>query len=653
MSYFCPLHQDITASEPDTCKICGQSLMTKSATNVATANLNKLRFGISFILTFPQLVRTLDPTTQLVLATPLLLGCSWPFLARAWESIKKMQLTMFTLIGASIGIAYAVSLLEYFFSAHPTLFFKEASAITTFVLLGELVQEVSQKETYSAVKFLLGMFPEKATKLFSDGHQQSVLVSELGVGDFVRVQANERVPADGEVHAGSAQIDESMITGQANPVQKGFYSQVFAGTLNKQGNFVLRVDKVGSETMLAKTLDVIQNALKSTQTASSLFIGLVLGLSFFAFLIWTLLGSFKDGIDALIATLIIASPAALALSRPIATQIALGKCATSGILVRSSDSFEKMSRIMSLIIDKTGILTQGKPQITTLLPVQGVSKAELLQNAASLEAASGHPFGMSIMEKAFYERLSLLPTDSIQQIPGVGLKGRVNGKQTVVGNEQLLHDIELGEMKAKAQALRDAGQVVFFCAQEGKLLGMLALSDPLRESAKGTVKAMQQEGVKLICLSGDRPDTVSAVCKAVGISDYRSEVTSDQKALFINTLQSKGYFVAMAGDAKRDERALSVANVKIVMETNLEAMHVTADVVLVNSDLSGIMRYWHIAKETVSIIGQNLFLSRAYNAIGLILAIFGCISPIKAVIAMVAMSLIVIFNAQRLTTMKF
>jgi Cu+-exporting ATPase len=615
---------------------------------------------------------------ELALASPVCLWAAFPFYERFVASLVNRSLNMFTLIGLGVGVSYLYSLVAalapgLFPASFRTMggevgvYFEAASVIVTLILLGQVLELRARSQTSAAVRKLLGMAPKSARRLNDDGGEEDVALDAVGVGDRLRVRPGEKVPVDGVVIEGKSNIDESMVTGEPIPVEKVPGDRVIGATLNGTGSLVLRAEKVGAETLLARIVAMVAEAQRSrapiqklADVVASYFVPAVILVAIGTFVVWSLVGPEPKMAHALInavAVLIIACPCALGLATPMSIMVATGRGATMGVLFRNAEAIELLRKVDTLVVDKTGTLTLGKPKLVSVVPAPGVDESTLLRLAASLERGSEHPLAAAIVEGAKERGLELSSPEGFESVTGRGVQGRVSGHEVALGNRALLESLGIddGELSGRAEALRADGQTAMLVAVDGKPAGVIGVADPIKESTPEAIRALRAEGVRIVMLTGDSKTTASAVARTLGIDDVLAEVQPDQKADKVKELQRAGRVVAMAGDGINDAPALAQADVGIAMGTGTDVAMESAGVTLVKGDLRSIVRARRLSRQTLSNIKQNLFFAFVYNAAGVPIAaglfypFFGLLlSPVMAAAAMSLSSVSVVGNALRL-----
>jgi Cu+-exporting ATPase len=701
--WVCPMHPEVVGDEPGSCPKCGMALEPRTVTAEEEANPELVdmtrRFWISVALTVPLLVIAMGelipgnpigrllparaiPWVELALASPVVLWGGWPFFVRGWQSIVYRSLNMFTLIGLGVAVAYVYSLVATLFpGVFPPAFrgpegevavYYEASAfIVTLVLMGQVLELRARSQTGAAIKALLGLAPKTARRVREDGSDEDVPLDQVQPGDRLRVRPGEKVPVDGEVLEGRSAVDESMVSGEAIPVEKGPGDRVIGATVNGTGGLVMRADRVGADTLLARIVQMVADAQRSrapiqklADVVAAYFVPTVVGIAVITFIVWAWVGPDPKMAHALInavAVLIIACPCALGLATPMSIMVASGRGATSGVLFKNAEAIEVMRKVNTLVVDKTGTLTVGKPKLVTVEPAGGTDEPTLLRLAASLERGSEHPLAAAIVAGAGERGVDLANADAFESVTGKGVTGRVDGRTVALGNPALLQSlgIDAGGLASRAEALRAEGQTVMFVAVDGRPAGLLGVADPIKETTPGAIRALHEEGIRIVMLTGDSETTARAVAKTLGIDDVVAEVLPDQKADAVKKFQGEGQMVAMAGDGINDAPALAQAEVGIAMGTGTDVAMESAGVTLVKGDLNGIVRARRLSRATMRNIKQNLFFAFVYNSIGVPVAagvlypVFGLLlSPIIAAAAMSFSSVSVVTNALRLRAVR-
>ena len=692
----CPMHPEIVRDAPGSCPICGMALepRTVTADTVANPELRDMtrRFWWATVFTAPLvaiamfgmseggglLAHGLRPWIELLLATPVCLWAGWPFFVRAWRSVATWNLNMFTLIGLGVAVAYGFSVVAV---AAPGLFpeairghmgqvpvyFEAAAVIVTLVLLGQVLELRARGRTSAAIQKLLSLAPAVARRLRDDGTDEDVALSVVQPGDRLRVRPGEKVPVDGVVLEGASAVDESMVTGEPIPAHKAPGDRVVAATVNGTGAFVMRAEKVGADTLLARIVALVASAQRSrapiqrlADVVSSYFVPGVVLFAVAAFVVWMLVGPeprLAFALVAAISVLIIACPCALGLATPMSIMVASGKGASAGVLFRNAEAIEVLGRVDTVVVDKTGTLTQGKPEVLTVSWAEGFTEADVLAAAAAVERNSEHPLAAAIVAAARARGLQIGAVDRFESLTGRGIAGLVDGRPVLVGNAALMREraIDHEAVSQRAESLRHEGQTVVIVAIDGRAAGLIGVGDAIKLSAPDTIRALHAEGVRIVMLTGDNKTTARSVARKLGIDDVHAEVQPDQKAEIVARLKRDGRLVAMAGDGINDAPALAAADVGIAMGTGTDIAMESAAVTLVKGDLRGILRARRLSRATLRNIKQNLFFAFAYNAVGVPIAagvlypVFGLLlSPMLAAAAMSFSSVSVISNALRL-----
>jgi len=700
--YICPMHPEIVRDEPGDCPICGMALEPRTVTLEEEANPELVdmtrRFWVSAVLTVPILIIAMGPMLglplerlaapraltwlELLLATPVVLWGGAPFFARFWTSLANRSLNMFTLIGLGVGVAYAYSvvaaLLPDIFppsfrdaNGEVGIYFEAAAVITTLVLLGQVLELRARHRTGAAIRALLGLAPKTARRLNDDGSEEDVPLDEVQAGDRLRVRPGEKLPVDGEVIDGSSAVDESMITGEPMPVEKSPGDRVIGATVNGTGGLVMKAERVGAETVLSQIVQMVAEAQRSRAPIQKLadlvagwFVPAVVLIAVVAFIVWALVGPEPAMAYALInavAVLIIACPCALGLATPVSIMVATGRGANMGVLFKNAEAIEVMREIDTLVVDKTGTLTEGKPRLVSVEPLEGTDEAVLLRLAASLERGSEHPLAAAIVAGAKQRGAELASVSDFESRTGKGVVGTVDGSRVALGNRALLADlaVDAEALSERAETLRGEGQTIMFVAIDDLPAGLLGVADPIKESTPRAIEKLHEEGISIVMLTGDSSTTAQAVAKQLGIDEVTAEVLPDQKAAVIKRLQGEGRKVAMAGDGINDAPALAQAQVGIAMGTGTDVAMESAGVTLIKGDLNGIARARRLSRATMRNIRQNLFFAFVYNSLGVPIAagvlypFFGLLlSPMIAAAAMSLSSVSVISNALRLSRVR-
>jgi Cu+-exporting ATPase len=696
----CPMHPEIRRDGPGQCPICGMALEPLEPTldegpNPELIDMSR-RFWVSALLSLPLVILTFgaellgwEPIpmrqsmwVQLALATPVVLWGGWPFFERFWASLKTRNLNMFTLIGLGVGVAYGYSVVAALApQIFPTslrsmgglvpVYFEAAAVITTLVLLGQVLELRARSATGAAIRALLGLAPKEARRVKDDGTEEDIPLEHVHVGDLLRIRPGEKVPVDGIVVEGHSSVDESMISGEPVPVEKLQGAKLTGATVNGTGSLLMRAERVGRDTMLAQIVRMVADAQRSrapiqklADQVSGIFVPAVVLVAVLAFAVWSLVGPDPRLAHALvnaIAVLIIACPCALGLATPMSIMVGTGRGATVGVLVKNAEALELMERVDTLVVDKTGTLTLGKPRLISVRPVNGFQEADVLRLAASLERGSEHPLAAAIIEGAEERGLALPSSSEFKSHTGKGVTGIVESRAVGLGNNALLADlgIDSASLEAVADEHRAEGQGVMFVAIEGKLAALLVVADPIKDSAPSAVAELQRSGVHVVMMTGDNRRTAEAVARRVGINDVIADVLPSQKQAKVEELRKKGRRVAMAGDGINDAPALAAADVGIAMGTGTDVAMESAHVTLVKGDLVGIVRARHLSRATMRNIRENLFFSFVFNAAGVPIAAgvlypwFGILlSPIIAGAAMAFSSVAVIGNSLRLNRVR-
>jgi Cu+-exporting ATPase len=695
--YTCPMHPQIRQVGPGSCPICGMALEPEVASldtppNPELADMTR-RFWVGLVLSVPPVVlemgshlvgghgwvdQTLSNWIQLVFATPVVIWAGWPFFVRGWQSLLTRNLNMFTLIAMGTGVAYVYSLIgtvapDIFpatFRGHGgavAVYFEAAAVITVLVLLGQVLELRAREATSGAIKALLELAPKTARRIGDDGADHEVQIDSLKVGDKLRVRPGEKVPVDGVILEGRSSLDESLVTGESMPVTKEAGGKVIAGTLNQSGGFVMRADKVGRDTLLSQIVKMVAEAQRSRAPIQRLadqvagwFVPAVIAVALIALGAWAWFGPeprMAFGLVAAVSVLIIACPCALGLATPMSIMVGVGRGAHAGVLIKNAEALERMEKVDTLVVDKTGTLTEGKPKVVSIVPATGFQETEILRLAASVERASEHPLADAIVRSAKERNLDLGKVDEFDSPTGKGATGKVDGRTVLLGNSNFLKSlgIETEPLNQQGELLRGDGATVINIAVDGQLAGLFAIADPVKASTPDALKALAAEGIKVIMLTGDNRTTAKSVARKLGITDVEAEVLPDQKSAVVAKLQQAGRVVAMAGDGVNDAPALAAAEVGIAMGTGTDVAMESAGITLLKGDLGGIVRARRLSQATMSNIRQNLFFAFIYNAAGIPIAAgilypsFGILlSPIIAAAAMALSSVSVVGNALRL-----
>jgi len=698
LEWTCPMHPEVVRDAPGSCPICGMALEPRTVTLEPVEDVHlkdtTRRFWICVVLSLPLVAAAMAEMVwglefrhavdervfawgQLALATPVVLWGGWPFFERAWVSFRTLRLNMYSLIGLGVAVAYLFSVfavlapdaLPAAFKAHglAPLYFEAAAVITTLVLLGEVLELRARSQTSSAVRALLGLAPNAAIRVGADGAEREVPLAEVEPGDRLRVRPGAKIPVDGVVVDGRSVVDESMITGEPIPVEKAAGAAVTAGTVNQTGTFVMRAEKVGADTLLAQIARLVGEASRSrapiqrlADLVSGWFVPGVIAVAVLAAVVWVVVGPeprFANALVVAVSVLIVACPCALGLATPISVMVGVGRGALDGVLIKDAEALEIMEKVDTLVVDKTGTLTEGKPALQRVLPAAGFAEDELLALAASLEQASEHPLAAAIVAGASARGLALPAAADFESVTGKGVRGQVGGRAVLIGNERFLDEagVDAAALEAQAGPLRRDGATAMLVAVDGRPAGVVAVADPVKASTPEAMRALADAGVTVVMLTGDNRNTARAVADRLGISEFVAEVLPQDKHRIVQEMQAKGRIVAMAGDGINDAPALAQANVGIAMGHGTDIAMQSARVVLVKGDLRGIAKARALSRATMKNIRQNLFFAFVYNALGVPLAagvlfpVFGwLLSPMIASAAMSFSSVSVIGNALRL-----
>ncbi|MDG4554825.1 MAG: copper-translocating P-type ATPase [Candidatus Competibacter sp.] len=701
--YVCPMHPEIVQDQPGDCPKCGMALEPRTVTleeeeNPELKDMTR-RFWIGAVLTIPLVIIAMgefipgvsftglgSPRAmgwlELTLATPVVLWGGWPFFVRGWQSLVNRSLNMFTLIGLGVGVAFIYSLIAILF---PTLFpasfrdahgevavyFEAAAVIVTLVLLGQVLELRARQQTGAAIKALLGLAPKTARRIRTDGGEEDVPLEQVHPGDRLRVRPGEKAPVDGVVLDGHGSVDESMVTGEPIPVEKNPGDKIIGATVNGTGSLIMEAQRVGADTLLSQIVQMVAQAQRSRAPIQKLadqvagyFVPVVVATAVLTFIVWAIFGPPPAMAYALInavAVLIIACPCALGLATPMSIMTATGKGATIGVLFKNAEAIEVLRQIDTLVVDKTGTLTEGKPKLVAVTPGPDLDEATLLRYAATLERGSEHPLAAAIVKGAQERGIALGHAEQFASITGKGVTGEVDGRTVALGNRALLQELNIdpGTLDQAAEQQRAEGQTVMFVAVDGQAAGLLGVADPIKDTTPGAIQALHAEGLNIVMLTGDNETTARAVARKLGLDQVIAGVLPDQKANKVKALQQEGRRVAMAGDGVNDAPALAQAQVGIAMGTGTDVAMESAGVTLVKGDLNGIVRARQLSRATLRNIRQNLFFAFIYNALGVPVAAgilypaFGILlSPIIAAAAMSFSSVSVVFNALRLNRVR-
>jgi Cu+-exporting ATPase len=696
--YTCPMHPEIRQVGPGSCPICGMALepvdMGVDAPNAELVDMTR-RFWIGAVLTLPLLLLAMGPHfinmptlvhlapglsnwLQLLLATPVVLWAGWPFFERGWRSLVTRRLNMFTLIAIGTGAAYlysvAATVLPRLFpsslrdhSGAIGVYYEAAAVIVVLVLLGQVLELRARARTGSAIRALLDLAPKHARRIDADGTEADVPLESVMVGDGLRLRPGEKVPVDGVVLEGQGLVDESMVTGESVPVAKAPGDTVIGGTLNGTGTLIMRAEKVGSDTLLARIVQMVGEAQRSrapiqglADKVSAWFVPAVIAVAVIAFAAWLTIGPeprLAYALVAAVSVLIIACPCALGLATPMSIMVGVGRGAQAGVLVRSAEALERLEKVTTLVVDKTGTLTEGRPRVVEIATQPGTDEATLLRFAAALEQGSEHPLAAAIIAEASARKLPRAVAADFNSVTGQGVTGRAGGRPVAIGNAALMQTVgaDIAAATAKADVLRARGASVIYVAIDGAFAGLIAIADPIKPSAAAAVNALSAEGIRLVMLTGDHRTTAEAVARQLGIADVQAGVLPQDKGAHVRKLRAEGQVVAMAGDGVNDAPALAEADVGVAMGTGTDVAIESAGITLVKGDLAALVRARHLSRATMANIRQNLFLAFVYNALGVPIAagvlypVFGLLlSPIIAAAAMSLSSVSVIGNALRL-----
>ncbi|MGA8801632.1 MAG: heavy metal translocating P-type ATPase [Pseudolabrys sp.] len=700
--YTCPMHSQIRQVGPGSCPICGMALEPELAGSDIGPNPELIdmsrRFWIGIALTVPIFVLEMgshiagahswvDPTlsnyVQFAVATPVVLWAGWPFFVRGWQSLVTRNLNMFTLIAMGTGVAYAYSLIatfapglfpQAFRGGHggaPATYFEAASVITVLVLMGQVLELRAREATSGAIRALLGLAPKTARRVKDDDSDEDVSLDEIHAGDRLRVRPGDKVPVDGVIIEGRSAIDESMITGESMPVTRQKDSRVIGGTINKSGSFIMRADKVGRETLLSQIVQMVASAQRSrapiqrlADQVSAWFVPAVIAAAIAAFGAWAMFGPeprFSYALVAAVSVLIIACPCALGLATPMSIMVGVGRGAQAGVLIKNAEALERMEKIDTLVIDKTGTLTEGRPKVASVLPAPGFDEAQVLKLAASVERGSEHPLAAAIVAAAAERKLELATASDFDSPAGKGVTGTVEGKKIALGNARFLSElnIDTSAVREEAERLRSDGATAVFLAVDGKTAGVIAVADPIKQTTPEALRALAADGIRVVMLTGDNRTTAQAAARHLGIAEVEAEVLPGQKSAVVEKLRREGRVVAMAGDGVNDAPALAAAEVGIAMGTGSDVAIESAGITLLKGDLTGIVKARALSAAVMRNIRQNLFFAFLYNALGvpvaagvLYPALGLLLSPIVSAAAMALSSVSVIGNALRLRGTK-
>jgi len=701
--YTCPMHPQVRQEHSGSCPICGMGLelesvsMTDEGPNPELVDFTR-RFWVGAVLTFPLLVLTMGPYLglpvrgifgeqatlwiELVLGTPVVLWCGWPFLVRGWNSFRTMNLNMFSLISMGVMAAWIFSVVAVFVpgifpdgfrdaDGRVGVYFEAAAVIVTLVLLGQLMELRAREGTGKAIRALLDMAAKTARVIRKDGSEEEIALEDVQVGDRLRVRPGDKVPVDGLVVDGRSSVDESMISGEPVPVEKTDGDSVTGATINGTGSLIVEATRVGNDTTLAQIVEMVSNAQRSrapiqkyADQVAGFFVPVVIVIAVLSFIAWAVWGpqpALSYALISAVAVLIIACPCALGLATPMSIMTATGRGAQAGVLIKNAEALERFEKVDTLIVDKTGTLTMGKPELVAVLPERGLDETRVLRLAASLERGSEHPLAEAIVRGAEERGIETVEAEDFEAVTGKGVKGRVDGKMVALGNLALIRDLGLddGDLTTQADIRRDEGETVMFVVLEGAIAGLVSVADPVKETTPAALKALHELGFRIIMATGDNERTAKSIGARLGIDEIRADVLPEDKARLVSELQAEGRKVAMAGDGVNDAPALAQADVGIAMGTGADVAIESAGITLVQGNLDGIVRARRLAQATMRNIRQNLFFALIYNtagvpvAAGILFPFFGIlISPMFAAFAMSASSISVVVNALRLRSAK-
>lgn len=699
--YTCPMHPEIRQLGFGDCPICGMGLEPEqvSLDDGPSAELTDMtrRFWVGLVLALPVFLlemgghftgldQIVSPQVsnwlQLVLATPVVVWCGWPFFVRGWKSVLSRNLNMFTLIAMGTGVAliysFVATLAPQIFpdafrqvDGSVAVYFEAAAVIVVLVLLGQVLELRAREKTSGAIKALLDLAPSTARKLDDNGGESDVSLDQVKVGDRLRVRPGDKVPLDGEILEGRSNVDESLVTGEPLAVSKQVGDQVIGGSMNQQGSFIMRADKVGRDTMLSQIVQMVANAQRSRAPIQALvdkvsgwFVPLVIVIAVIAFIVWSAIGPIPPmayGLIAAVSVLIIACPCALGLATPMSIMVGVGRGAQNGVLIRDAEALERMEKVDTVVVDKTGTLTEGKPQVTKLVPANGFTEKDLMRYAGGLEKGSEHPLAHAILDKAKAMKITLPDAEDFDSPNGKGVTGKIDEKSVLIGNRLLmeLEGVDTSAYDEEADQLRVDGATVIFTAVENQVCGLIAIADPIKATTKAAISALQKDGIRVVMLTGDNRTSAEAVARKLHIDEVEAEVLPEDKAKVVERLKDEGRIVVMAGDGVNDAPALATADVGVAMGTGTDVAIESAGITLLRGDLMGIVEARHLSIATMRNIRQNLFFAFVYNAAGIPIAAgllypFAGIllSPIFAAAAMSLSSVSVIANALRLRVIK-
>lgn len=699
--FSCPMHPEVESNEPGNCPICGMALEPQQITIAPEDNeyiYMFKRFWISLVFTVPvfliSMLNDLSPALladitsghqiqwfEFVLATPVVWWCGWPFFQRGWQSVIRRSLNMFTLIALGIGVAWIYSVVATFLpqifphimhnkNGLVAVYYEASAVITTLVLLGQVLELRARSRTSEAIKMLLELAPKTARLYHDDGREEDIPLEQVKPGDVLRVRPGEKIPVDGIVLEGISSVDESMVTGEPIPVEKYVDMSLIGATINGTGSLLMSAQRVGAETLLSQIVHMVSDAQRSrapiqklADTVAGYFVPTVIVTSIITLIAWWLWGpepKLAHAVVNAVAVLIIACPCALGLATPMSIMVGTGRGATAGILIKNAEALEIMEKIDTLLVDKTGTLTEGKPQLVSVHPVNDFTETEVLQYAASLERASEHPLAAAIVHAAKQKEISLEPVEQFNSLTGRGVTGMIKQLEIALGNSRLMTEIniDISSLEELIKSMSNQGQTVMIISVEGRVAGLLGVADPVKNSTEKALAELKQLGVNVVMLTGDNQQTAEVVARNLGIKQFFAEVLPEQKSDWVKKLQSQGHIVAMAGDGINDAPALAQAHIGIAMGTGTDIAMESAGVTLVKGDLLGIAKARHLSELTMHNIRQNLFFAFIYNSLGVPVAagvlypFWGILlSPMIAAAAMSMSSVSVIANALRIKSM--
>lgn len=699
--YTCPMHPQVKQKELGSCPICGMALELQTFSLIDEENHElcdmKRRFWFGLLLTIPIFILEMGAhffdlhqifagkilqLVQMILATPIVLWAGFPFFKKAWESLKNRSPNMFTLIALGTGVAWVYSMIAVLMpQIFPTdflnkqgvvaLYFEAAAVITVLVLLGQVLELKARENTSGAIKALIKLTPTTARRINSDGAEQEIIISEIKTGDLLHVRPGDKIPTDGEIIEGASNVDESMISGESMPVKKAVGAKVIGATINLDGSFIMKVLKIGEETMLSQIIKMVNKARRSNTQIQKLadrvslyFVPSVMIIAVVTFILWAIFANesaYAHGLIAAVSVLIIACPCALGLATPMSIVTAIGKGASNGILIKNAESLERLEKVKVILVDKTGTLTEGKPQLTKIIVAENFSESQILSYAAAIENASEHPIAKAIITTARQKNIPILPVKNFITPIGRGVSGEVADKKILIGNAKLMEEnnIDFAVLKLQSDELRQGGVTVVFVAVDGKIAGLLAVADQIKSTTFSAVKELQNLGLRIVMVTGDNKKTAEKVAKELGIAEFFAEILPEEKSKIVERLKSDGSVVAMVGDGINDAPALVKADIGIAVATGTDVAIESAGIILLHGDLAKIAKAYKLSKRTLINIKENLFFAFAYNSLGIPLAagvlypMFGLLlSPVFAAAAMSLSSVSVIINSLRLKTLR-